>query len=135
MPRLPVLLLLAGVATPLAAQKPDSALPPRAPVPSDSVLHQGATVLVRIPAFGGELTSGTIGRSNTSPGCLGIALEKRDPAGRQYFAYLKAVTFLQVDRRTNRGFHARLDSPPSPDDLQTLTKAQIAIADSGCHRK
>jgi hypothetical protein len=85
--------------------------------------------------MGPDLIVGTIGRSNTSPGCIGIALEKQDPAGRQYFSYLKGVTYLEVDRRTNMGMHYRIDAPPTAEDWQLLSKAQIAIIDSSCHRR
>ena len=131
------LLLFAALclATPVAAQRPDSSGTRRQPAAVDSILHQGAVVQVRVPSLGSALTQGTVGRSNTSPGCLGIGLEKRDTAGRQFFTYLKGITFLQVDRRTNTGVRSRIDTPAEPTDWLTLTRAQIALADSGCHRK
>ncbi len=132
----PLIAAILASASPLAAQTADPAPPPRVQPPrQDSLLHQGATVQVRVPSLGASLLIGQVGHSNRSPGCLGIALEKRDTAGRQYFTYLKGVTLLQVDRRTNQGFHVRLDSPPGPEDWLTLTKAEVAVADSGCHRR
>ena len=101
---------------------------------ADSLLHIGATVRVQAPSVAPGWLAGTVARSRTSPTCLAIKLEKRDAAGRPLYAFLRAVTALEVDQRTNQGVFTIGLPPAEASDWRALTDAELAELRRGCRR-
>ncbi len=100
----------------------------------DSLLHVGASVRVQAPSVGPGWLAGTVARSSTSSGCLAVKLERRDAEGRPLYAFLRAVTALEVDQRTNQGAFTIGLSPAEPGDWRALTGAELAELRRGCRR-
>jgi hypothetical protein len=110
-------------------------LVPAAPFgPPDSLLHVGASVRVQAGSVGPGWLTGTVARSSTSPTCLAIRLEQRDAAGRPLYAFLRAVTALEVDQRTNEGVFTIGLPPAEPTDWRALTAAELNQLRRGCRR-
>jgi hypothetical protein len=102
--------------------------------PLDSLLHVGASVRVQAPLVGQGWLTGTVVRSSTSPTCLAVRLEQRDKAGRPLYAFLRAVTTLEVDERTNQGVFTIGLPPAEASDWRALTDAELAELRRGCRR-
>jgi hypothetical protein len=110
-----------------------SLLAPASAAP-DSLLHVGATVRIQAARVRPGWLIGTIARSSTSPTCLAVRLEQRDAAGRPLYAFLQAVTALEVDQRTNQGAFTIGLPPAGPSDWRALTAAELAQLRRGCRR-
>jgi hypothetical protein len=100
----------------------------------DSLLHVGASVRIQAPSVGSGWLAGTVARSSTSSTCLAVKLEQRDAAGRPMFAFLRAVTALEVDQRTNEGAFTIGLSPPDSSDWRTLEAAELDELRRACRR-
>jgi hypothetical protein len=100
----------------------------------DSLLHVGASVRVQVPSVAPGWLEGTVTRSSTSATCLAVKLERRDGAGRSLYAFLRAVTALEVDERTNQGIWTIGLPPAEPSDWRALTRAELAQLQRGCRR-
>jgi hypothetical protein len=103
-------------------------------VAADSLLHVGASVRVQAPSVAPGWLTGTVVRSSTSPTCLAIRLEQRDKAGRPLYAFVRAITALEVDQRTNQGVFT-IGLPPAEDsDWRRLKPAELEELRRGCRR-
>lgn len=103
--------------------------------PPDSILHVGAAVRVQAPGVAPGWLSGAVARSSTSASCLAVKLERRDAAGRPLYAFLNAVSALEVDQRTNQGVWVIGLPPAEPTDWRTLSASELAELRAGCHRR
>jgi hypothetical protein len=103
-------------------------------VDPDSLLHVGASVRVQAPSVGPGWLAGTVARSSTSSTCLAVKLEQRDAAGRPLYAFLRAVTALEVDQRTNQGAFTIGLPPAEASDWRALTAAELNELRRGCRR-
>lgn len=103
--------------------------------PPDSILHVGAAVRVQAPSVAPGWLSGTVARSSTSASCLAVKLDQHDAAGRPLYAFLNAVSALEVDQRTNQGVWTIGLPAAEPTDWRTLSASELAQLKAGCHRR
>jgi hypothetical protein len=100
----------------------------------DRILHLGAQVRVRAPSVDSGWIAGTIVGSQRTPACVAVRLDHTDTSGRQQYAFLRAVTELKVDRRTNEGV-LTLGLPAATEaDWESWSKADLVAADARCKR-
>jgi hypothetical protein len=100
----------------------------------DSLLHVGASVRVQAPKVAPGWLPGTVARSSTSSGCLAVKLEQRDAADRPLYVFLRAVTALEVDQRTNQGALTVGLPPAEAGDWRALTAAELDELRRACRR-
>jgi len=100
----------------------------------ERTLHLGAQVRVKVPKIDAGWIDGTIVGAKGSPTCFAVRLEHTDAQGRQQYAYLAAVTELQVDRRTNTGTLTVGLPPAAAEDWEAWSKADLAAAAARCRR-
>lgn len=106
-------------------------LPARAQGP---VLFQGARVQVTAPVFGTEWLPGQVATARLrGRECLGVALDRRDPAGNPVFVLRRGILALKVDRRTNTDVRIAVTLPEAADsDWVSIPPAALAAQDSSC---
>lgn len=98
-------------------------------------VRQGAHVRVVAPVFGTGLLPGRFAMARVrGRTCLGVALEKKDPAGNPMFVLLKGITRLDVDRRTNQDYAVLGLPEPADSDWVPVPAAELLAADSACRR-
>jgi len=91
-------------------------------------------VQVKAPSLDSGWIAGTIVGSQRSPTCVAIRLDHTDPNGRQQYAFLRAITELRVDRRTNEGVLTLGLPAPTEADWETWSKADLMAVDASCKR-
>jgi hypothetical protein len=97
-------------------------------------LHLGAHVQVKVPKIAPDWIEGTVVGAQGSATCFAVRLNHTDAQGRQQYAFLKAVTELQVDRRTNEGILTVGLPPATEADWETWSKTDVDSAASRCKR-
>jgi hypothetical protein len=75
-----------------------------------------------------------VARSSTSSNCLAVKLEQHDATGRPLYVFLRAVTALEVDERTNQGAFTIGLPPAEPSDWRALTAAELDELRRACRR-
>jgi hypothetical protein len=108
---------------------------PAAVQPVVSVLHQGATVRVRVPQLGPDWIGGRVVQTATAHPCLSFRLERTDAAGRAQYVFLSGVREVEVDRRTNEGAFTVGLPPATAEDWEPVALTALRRQDAGCRRR
>jgi hypothetical protein len=99
------------------------------------VLHQGATVRVRVPQLGPDWIAGRVVQTAGAHPCLSFKLERTDAGGRAQYVFLSGVREVEVDRRTNEGALTFGLPPTTADDWEPVALAALRRQDAGCRRR
>lgn len=99
------------------------------------MLHQGASVRVRVPQLGTGWIRGTVVQTGGAHPCLGFKLARTDSKGRPQYVFLGGVRALEVDRRTNQGAFVVGLSPAADEDWQPIALSDLRRQDAGCRRR
>lgn len=97
------------------------------------VLHQGMSARVRVPRFGSGWIKARIARTASNTPCMLFELDRTDSAGRTQYAFLRAVSAIQVDRRMWNGVVYGL-GPAKESDWHPVELEVARSQDKSCKR-
>ncbi|HEU4799803.1 MAG TPA: hypothetical protein VFS94_04170 [Gemmatimonadales bacterium] len=127
---------LASSSDPRQGPAPSDAAGERVSYPDPTtplVLHQGVAVRVRVPRFGTGWIRARVARTASDTPCMLFQLERTDAAGRTQYAFVKAVSAIEVDRRMWEGVVVNLD-PAEEGDWYPAPLDVVRRQDASCRR-
>ena len=97
------------------------------------VLRQGVAVRVRVPRFGTDWIRARVARTASATPCMLFQLERTNDAGRTQYAFVKAISAIEVDRRMWDGVVIDLE-PAVEADWYPASLEVVRRQDAGCRR-